>query len=264
VDQFYAAIWPLFTLRLTLEAGDLASMRLIFGGGSAMPEAVAARLHDLTGLNFVEVYGMTETMGPVTNNPIQAPKAGCVGIPAMHTDVRLLDPDTLKSVAIGDVGEVVVSAPQVMLSYWNNAEADAETFIDIGGARFLRTGDLAWEDVAGNLYIVDRLKRMISASGYKVWPAEVEARLYQHPAIAEVCVISAKDDYRGETVKAVAVLRPGMTLEAGEFADWAQTQMAAYKVPRLLDVVDSLPKSAAGKVLWRTLQDRQDAQVTSV
>ena len=241
-----------------LVASDLRSMRLIFGGGSAMPEAVAARLKNLTGLDFVEVYGMTETMGLVTNNPVHAPKAGCVGIPAMQTEVRLLDPDTLKPVALGEVGEVVVCAPQVMLSYWKNVAANTETFLDLDSKRFLRTGDLACEDAAGNLYIVDRLKRMINASGYKVWPAEVETRPYQHPAIAEVCVISAKDVYRGETVKAVAVLRPGMTLEAGEFAEWAQTHMAAYKVPRLLEIVESLPKSAAGKVLWRILQDQQD------
>jgi acyl-CoA synthetase (AMP-forming)/AMP-acid ligase II len=145
-----------------------------------------------------------------------------------------------------------------MLSYWNNAEADAETFIELEGQRFLRTGDLARLDAAGNIYIVDRLKRMINVSGYKVWPTEVEARLYHHPAIAEVCVVSAKDDYRGETVKAVAVLKPGMTLAADELAKWAQAQMAAYKVPRVLEIADSLPKSGAGKVLWRTLQDQED------
>ena len=246
-----------------LEARDLQSMRLIFGGGSAMPEAIAARLQDLTNLEFVEVYGMSETMGPISNNPPHAPKAGCVGIPTMNTDVHLLDPDTQKPVALGDLGEVVVSGPQNMLSYWNNAEADAETFIEVDGQRFLRTGDLARLDAAGNIYIVDRLKRMINVSGYKVWPTEVEARLYHHPAIAEVCVISAKDDYRGETVKAVAVLRPGMTLAAEELAKWAQPHMAAYKVPRLLEITESLPKSGAGKVLWRTLQDQEDRRVLS-
>ena len=243
-----------------LVAEDLASMRLIYGGGSAMPEAVAKRLDDLTGLKFVEVYGMTETMGPVTHNPMDAPKAGCVGIPVMNTKLRLLDPETLVPVPVGEVGEVVISGPQVMQGYWENSSADAEALITIDGAQYLRTGDLAYADADGNIHIVDRLKRMINASGYKVWPAEVEARLYQHPAIAEACIISTKDDYRGEAVKAVVVLRQGADLDAQELTTWAKDHMAAYKVPRLLDVVESLPKSAAGKVLWRQLQDEEDAR----
>ncbi len=243
-----------------LEPADLASLRQIYGGGSAMPDAVAKHLADLTGLEFIEVYGMTETMGPVTHNPVKAPKCGCVGIPVMNTDVRLLGPDTLSPVALGEVGEIVVSGPQILRSYWENPIADAETFFTIENKRFLRTGDLARADAQGNIYIVDRLKRMINASGYKVWPAEVETRLYQHPAIAEICVIGTKDEYRGQTVKAVAVLKPGATLETRDFISWAQGQMATYKVPRLLDVVDHLPKSAAGKVLWRTLQDQEDAR----
>jgi len=172
---------------------------------------------------------------------------------------RVLDPETLAPVATGEVGEIVVSGPQVMRSYWENPIANSEAFITIDTKRFLRTGDLARADAQGNIYIVDRLKRMINASGYKVWPAEVETKLYQHPAIAEVCVIGAKDDYRGETVKAVAVLQPGASLDARELTTWAHDYMAAYKVPRLLEIVDHLPKSAAGKVLWRELQDREDA-----
>ncbi len=247
----------------TVTADDLASMRLIYGGGSAMPEAIAERLADLTGLEFVEVFGMTETMGPVTHNSMDRPKTGCVGIPVMNTDLMIVDPDTLTPVAVGEVGEILVSGPQVMTQYWKNLTSDAETLITLAGKQFLRTGDLAKEDTEGNIYIVDRLKRMINASGYKVWPAEVEARLYQHPAIAEVCVIGANDDYRGEAVKAVAVLKTGATLDTAELANWAKGHMAAYKVPRLMDVVESLPKSAAGKVLWRQLQDEENAKSLS-
>ncbi len=241
-----------------LQPADLSSLRVINGGGSAMPDAIAQRLADLTGLKFVEVYGMTETMGPLTHNRMDDPHSGCVGIPVMDTDLRLLDPDTQAEVPAGDVGEIVVCAPQVMRGYWQNPKANAETFITLEGQRFMRTGDLARADDAGNIVIVDRLKRMINASCYKVWPAEVEGRLYQHPAIAEVCVIGARDSYRGQTVKAVAVLKPGAQLEPGEFTSWAQGQMAAYKVPRLLDIVDQLPKTAAGKVLWRDLQAAED------
>lgn len=243
-----------------LVASDLASLDLIYGGGSAMPEAVAKRLRDLTDLEFVEVYGMTESMGPVTHNPFDAPKSGCVGIPVMNTDLLLLDPDTLTPVSIGEVGEIAIHGPQIMQSYWDNPTADAESFTENDGKRFLRTGDLATQDVQGNIVIVDRLKRMINASGYKVWPAEVEAHLYHHPAIAEACVIGAKDAYRGETVKALVVLKKDAKLEAADFKNWAQGQMAAYKVPRVVDVVESLPKSAAGKILWKDLQDQQNAK----
>ncbi|SIT76291.1 fatty-acyl-CoA synthase [Yoonia rosea] len=246
-----------------LKAEDLASLDLIYGGGSAMPDAVAGRLRDLTGLQFVEVYGMTEAMGPITHNSAENPKTGSVGMPVMDTDLALLDPDTLAPVPAGDVGEIVVSGPQMLRGYWNNPDADQETFITLEGKRFLRTGDLAQADEQGRITIVDRLKRMVNASGYKVWPAEVESRLYQHPAIAEVCVVGAPDAYRGQTVKAVAVLKTGTTLTAEDLTAWAQDHMAAYKVPRLLEVVDSLPKSPAGKVLWRTLQDNEDAKVNT-
>lgn len=244
-----------------LEPADLDSMRLIYGGGSAMPEAVANRLRDLTGLQFVEVYGMTESMGPITHNSVENPKTGCVGIPVMNTELVLLDPDTLDPVPAGEVGEIAVAGPQIMRGYWNNPAADQETFITLQGKSFLRTGDLALADDQGRITIVDRLKRMVNASGYKVWPAEVETLLYQHPGIAEVCVVGAQDAYRGQTVKAVAVLKPGATLTTQELTAWAQDHMAAYKVPRLLECVESLPKSPAGKVLWRDLQYIEDAKV---
>ena len=167
-----------------LVASDLRSMRLIFGGGSAMPEAVAAKAEEPDGprlcrsLRHDRNYGTRHKQsGPCTQSRMRRHPPPC------KTEVRLLDPDTLKPVALGEVGEVVVCAPQVMLSYWKNVAANTETFLDLDSKRFLRTGDLACEDAAGNLYIVDRLKRMINASGYKVWPAEVETRLYQHPAI---------------------------------------------------------------------------------
>lgn len=259
-------LWPTvptavidFLNRSDLRPDDLATLRAVFGGGSAMPEAVAGRLHGMTGLHFVECYGMTETMAPVTSNPPQRPKAHCAGVPVIGTELRILDVETRQPVADGAVGEIAVSGPQVMLGYWQSPEADDEAFVTIDGRRFLRTGDLGHIDDEGYVHIADRLKRMINVSGYKVWPAEVESRLFAHPAIAEVCVIAARDPYRGETVKAVAVLKPGHELTADALQQWAQQHMAAYKVPRLLQVVASLPKSGAGKVQWRELQDAQTA-----
>lgn len=259
------SVWPAvptmvidFLNRPELKNDDLASMRCIFGGGIAMPAAVASKLHDLTGLAFIEGYGMTETIAPTTANPVHRPQKQCGGVPVFNTDVYIGDPDDQSAVPQGEVGEVLISGPQVMLGYWNNPEADAETFVTIEGQRFLRSGDLGYLDENGYLFIVDRLKRMINASGYKVWPTEVESILYGHPAIEEACVIGANDPYRGETVKAVVVLRKGATLEAAELAAWAKDHLATYKIPRLLDIVESLPKSGAGKVLWRDLQEAEN------
>ncbi|KZN13972.1 AMP-binding protein [Marinomonas sp. TW1] len=243
-----------------LTADHLASLSCIYGGGSAMPNAIAEHLNTLTGLTFIEVYGMTETMGPVTHNPLDNPKAGSVGIPVMNTDVLLFDPETKQPVAQGEVGEIIVHGPQLMQSYWQNPNADNDAFIMVDNQKYLRTGDLALMDEQGYIRIVDRLKRMINASGYKVWPAEVEAHLYHHPAIEEVCVIGSKDDYRGENVKAIAVLKPNSKLDSKALSTWAQEHMAAYKIPRILEVVDALPKSAAGKVLWQTLQADENAK----
>jgi fatty-acyl-CoA synthase len=238
---------------------DLSALNGIRGGGAAMPEAVAARLKALTGLDYVEGYGMSETMAATHINPPHRPKPQCLGIPVFDVDARILDPVSLQEVPQGETGEIVVHAPQVMQGYWRNPKATADAFIDIDGQRFLRTGDLARVDEDGYFFMTDRLKRMINASGYKVWPAEVEALMYAHPAIHEVCVIGAQNDKRGETVKAVVVLKPehrGLVSEQ-DIVDWARGHMAAYKSPRLVSFVDSLPKSGTGKIMWRELQERQ-------
>ena len=148
-----------------------------------------------------------------------------------------------------------------MQGYWNQPDATAAVFIELDGKRFLRTGDLARIDDQGYFFMVDRLKRMINASGFKVWPAEVEALLYHHPAILEACVIGAPDPRRGETVKALVVLKPDRVgqLTAQQLIDWSHQHMAAYKIPRIVEFVASLPKSGTGKVQWRELQEREAA-----
>lgn len=168
----------------------------------------------------------------------------------------------MRELPVGEVGEIVVHGPQVMRGYWNNPQATGETFVEIDGKRFLRTGDLARVDEDGYFFMVDRLKRMINASGYKVWPAEVEALLYAHPAIREVCVVGCCDERRGETVKAVVALKDEYRERVREqdIVDWAHANMAAYKSPRIVEFCDALPKSATGKVQWRALQERQTAR----
>ncbi|MNY37012.1 Long-chain-fatty-acid--CoA ligase [compost metagenome] len=150
--------------------------------------------------------------------------------------------------------------PTVFAGYWNNPEATAAVFIEIDGKRFFRSGDIGYYDQDGYFYITDRIKRMINASGLKVWPAEIEAALNGHPAVQEACVISARDERRGETVKAFVVLRPAArnTLSPEDVSTWARERLSAYKVPRLVEFVEDLPKTSTGKLLWRVLQDQQN------
>ncbi|MEO5698040.1 MAG: long-chain fatty acid--CoA ligase, partial [Burkholderiaceae bacterium] len=145
---------------------------------------------------------------------------------------------------------------QVFMGYWKRPEATAASFIELDGKRFFRSGDLGRVDEDGYFFLTDRLKRMINASGFKVWPAEVEALMFRHPAILEACVIPTQDSYRGESVKAVVVLQSSArgTVTEQEIIDWCRDNMAIYKAPRVVQFVDALPKSGAGKVMWRLLQ----------
>ncbi len=238
---------------------DLSSLSRISGGGAAMPEAVAQKLNDLVGVPYVEGYGMSETMAATHINPPTRPKKQCLGIPLYDVDARVVDPQTFRELPPGEVGEVIVCGPQIMQGYWNNPDASREAFVEIDGKRFLRTGDLATVDEDGYFFMVDRLKRMINASGYKVWPAEVEALMYQHPAIREACIIASRDAKRGETVKAMVVLKDDFVgkITEQEIIDWARDNMAAYKSPRIVQFLSALPKSGTGKVQWRELQDRE-------
>ena len=243
-----------------LKSFDLSSLRYIGGGGAAMPDAVAAELQAKFGLQYIEGYGLTETAAPTHTNPRHAPRRHCLGIPYIGTQALVIDHETLQLLPAGEVGEIVVRGPQVFKGYWNQPEATAQAFAEINGHRYFRTGDLGRVDEDGYFYLADRLKRMINASGFKVWPAEVEALLHRHPAVQEACVIAARDAYRGESVKAVIVLRQGHQADVQEvdIIAWAKEHMAAYKYPRIVEFAPNLPRNASGKVMWRTLQSRQD------
>ena len=241
---------------------DLSSLERVSGGGAAMPAAVGEKLQQLIGTPYIEGYGLTETIAPTHINPVDRPKRQCLGMPVFNTDSRIMDPESLQELPQGSVGEIVTHGPQVFRGYWRNVEATRAAFVELDGKQFFRTGDLGHVDEDGYFFLVDRLKRMINASGYKVWPAEIEAQMYQHPAVQEACVVAAKDSHRGETVKAYVVLRTafrGKVTDA-EIIEWTRQNMAAYKHPRLVEFVDSLPKSATGKVQWRTLQEAEMAR----
>ena len=249
-----------FFMNPNIERYDLSSIRRLSGGGAAMPAIVARRLKS-RGITFYEGYGLTETMAATHINPPGRAKEQCLGIPIYGVDSRVIDPLTLEELPVGEVGEIVTHGPQVFLGYWNRPDQSAQAFIEIDGKRFLRTGDLGRVDEDGYFFMVDRLKRMINASGFKVWPSEVESLMYAHPAILEACVIGARDSHRGETVKALVVLRPEWRgrLDERTLIDWCRGSMAAYKVPRIIAFAEALPKSGSGKIQWRELQEREAA-----
>jgi fatty-acyl-CoA synthase len=239
---------------------DISGLKRVSGGGAAMPAAIAQKLLDLTGQQYMEGYGLSETMAASHVNPPNRMKQQCLGVPYLNVDSRIVDPVTFQEMPPGETGEIWIHGPQVFQGYWKDPKKTEESFAELDSKRFFRSGDLGYMDEEGFFFFTDRLKRMINASGFKVWPAEVESMMYQHPAVQECCVIASKDPYRGETVKAVIVKRANADVTAEDIVQWAQQKMAAYKVPKLIEFVDTLPKSATGKVMWRALQEQEMAK----
>jgi acyl-CoA synthetase (AMP-forming)/AMP-acid ligase II len=233
---------------------DLTSLRTCCSGGAPVPEAVAERWEAATGYKLIEGYGLSETTAPTHINPPHRPKYGTVGAALPFTDVRIVDADDrAREVAAGEPGEILVKGPQVMKGYWRQPEATAEALQD----GWLATGDIGRLDDEGYLRIVERKKDLIKASGFSVYPAEVEATLYRHPAVAEAGVVGVPDEYRGEEVVAFVVLRAQDkgVVAPEQIAAWAREEMAVYKAPRRVLFVDALPRTATGKILRRALRD---------
>lgn len=242
-----------------LEKYDLSSLISFGGGGAAMPTAVATRAKHVLGLDYQEGYGMSETIAQTHVNPPQRLKQQCLGIPVFDTSCLVVDPATLELKDTGETGELLVSGPQVMRHYIGDHPDNKTALITIEGRRYLRTGDIGYVDDEGFYFIVDRLKRMINASGFVVSPAEVENILYGNPDIQEACVVGCPDERRGETVKAYIVLKKDAKLpvDPARIVKWGRDNMAAYKYPREVVIVESLPRSSTGKLDWRTLQEKE-------
>lgn len=237
---------------------SLRSLKLINGGGGPLPDAIQTRLRDELGVQLLEGWGMTETAGMATLNPPARAKPQCIGLPTFGVVVRLRDPDTGKDVARGEVGEIVLQATQLLSGYWNDPQGTEDAFVSMDGQRYFRTGDLARQDEEGYYYIVDRLKRMIVVSGYKVWPAEVESLIFQHPAVQEACVFGMAEPRKGEEVWASVVLRPSQRghVDAKDLLHWCREHMATYKVPRRIVLVEGLPRMGTGKFDWRSAKQQ--------
>jgi len=270
VERYRVTVWTAppamvidFFAQPTAQTSDLSSLALLSGGGAAMPEAVSKMLFEQFGLTYNEAYGLSETAAFLHANPSARGKRQCLGMPTQGVDSRIVDPETLQELPQGEVGELVTRGMQLMRGYWRNPQADQDAFITLHGERYFRTGDLAMVDEDGYYFMRDRLKRMINASGLKVWPAEVENAMYEHPAVHEACVIAVPDAKRGENVMALLVLKPGFKgqLTEQDVIDWGRQRMAVYKAPRIVRFVDSLPKSGTGKILWRQLQEQEHARL---
>ncbi|MGW2773345.1 class I adenylate-forming enzyme family protein [Streptomyces olivaceoviridis] len=235
-----------------------ASFVNLSSGGAPVPPALVEAFRERFGPYIRVGYGLTECTAPCASVPphLEAPVdpvSGTlsVGLPGADTVVRILDEQGAE-VPFGQHGEIVVRGPQVVPGYWRRPDATAETFPD----GELRTGDIGFMDERGWLYVVDRKKDMINASGFKVWPREVEDVLYTHPAVREAAVVGVPDGYRGETVKAYISLRPGAGTDPDELAAYCKERLAAYKYPRQVEILPDLPKTASGKILRRELRSR--------
>jgi fatty-acyl-CoA synthase len=269
IEKYKVSHWTNITTMLIdllatpkIEERDISSLTEVGGGGAPLPAALGEKLKKMTGLIYVEGYGLTETISQTHVNPPDNVKLGCIGIPVFGVDARIIDISTLEELPAGEQGEIVVNGPSVLKGYWGKPEETEKAFIEIDNKKFLRTGDIGHMDADGYFFISDRLKRMINAAGFKVWPAEVESVLYRHPAVLEVCVIGVPDIERVENVKALVVLRPEAIgkVTADDIIKWSKEQMSAYKYPRLIDIVESLPKTGTGKVPWRQLQEEERAK----
>ncbi|OCC17251.1 acyl-CoA synthetase [Prescottella equi] len=235
---------------------DFTSMRLLYSGGAPISPTAAEAVRAMTGAALHNIYGLTETTSPTHAVPVGAdtpvdPTSGAlsVGVPVPNTVVRIED-EGGAVLPIGEIGELVVRGPQVVRGYWNKPEESASAIRD----GWFHTGDVGFTDEAGWFYVVDRKKDMIIASGYKVWPREVEDVLAEHPAVREAAVVGIADEYRGETVKAFVSLVAGASVTPEDLIDHCKQRMAAYKYPRSVVLVEELPKTVTGKILRRELR----------
>ncbi|GAB7034505.1 AMP-binding protein [Streptomyces sp. NPDC021749] len=235
-----------------------ASFAIMSSGGAPLPPALVEKFRTAFGPYLHNGYGLTECTAPCASVPPgrQAPVdkvSGtlAVGLPGPDTVVRIID-DNGADLPFGEPGEIAVRGPQVVPGYWRRPDATAEALPD----GELRTGDIGFMDPDGWLYVVDRKKDMINASGFKVWPREVEDVLYGHPAVREAAVVGVPDAYRGESVKAYVSLRPGAEVPPAELAAYCRERLAAYKYPREVEILTELPKTTSGKILRRELRHR--------
>ncbi|MFX1573640.1 MAG: AMP-binding protein [Promethearchaeota archaeon] len=242
---------------------DISCLKYANVGAGALPVEVAKEWEERTGFQMAEGYGLSETStGVSTMPPWSKKKEGSCGLPFANTYIGIIN-ENLKFQPLGEPGELVVSAPQVMLGYHNRPEENEKVFFEAGGMKWLRTGDYAKMDEEGYVFLLDRLKDMIKYKGHSVYPREIEEILYEHPAVLECAVIGVSDPLKGEEIMVHIILKPEFKdkISEEEIINWSKENMAAYKYPRIVKFVHSLPKSAIGKILRRTLREKEAKRV---
>lgn len=237
---------------------DLSSVKICNSGSAPLPVDVLQRFEELTGARIAEGYGLTEASPVTHSNPVFGQrKTGSIGVPMPDTDSRIVDlDDGTTEVAVGEEGELTIRGPQVMKGYWKRADETASTIRD----DWLYTGDIARMDEDGYHYIVGRVKDMILASGYNIYPDEIDRVLSAHPAVLESATIGVPDEKRGETVKSFVVRKPGAAVSQEDLIAYCRENLAAYKIPRIMEFRDELPKSTVLKVLRRELREEELAR----
>ena len=253
---FLPAVPPIYDRLVTAAEArkvSLRGIRFAISGAMNLPVDTVTRWEKTTGGLLVEGYGMTETSPVALGNPIgPSRRPGTVGVPFPSTEIRVVDPDDpTVDRGVGDAGELLIRGPQVFTGYWNRPTDTAETLL-AGG--WLRTGDIVTVSADGFVTIVDRIKELIITGGFNVAPSEVEAVLLAHPAIADAAVVGLPSPSGGEDVTAVVVLATGAAIDPVEVREWAKARLAAYKVPRRIEVVEELPRNIVGKVLRRVVR----------
>jgi long-chain acyl-CoA synthetase len=237
---------------------SLTSIKGCFSGAAPLPVEVIKDFEAKTGSQICEGYGLSETSPVVTTNPYGGKtKVGSIGLPVSDTDIKIVDlVDGTKEMPVGEAGEVLVKGPQVTNGYYKMPEETAKTIKD----GWLYTGDIGTMDTDGYFYIVDRKKDMVIAGGYNIYPREIDEVLFEHPKVLEACAVGIPDPYRGETIKAFVVLKPGETLTEEEVIKYCGEKLAKYKVPKKVEFMASLPKSGVGKVLRKELRAMEMAK----
>jgi len=235
----------------TIKTFDLSSLDYCISGGAALPVEVKRGFEALAGCNVVEGYGLSETSPVATCNPLDSSKEGSIGLPLPATEItiRSLD-DPAKALACGEVGEICIAGPQVMTGYWRKPDETEPSFV----GRFFRTGDVGYMDEDGYIFIVDRIKDMINAAGFKVYPRRIEDALYEHSAVAEVCVVGIPDEYRGEAPKAYVRLKEGRDATAADLLAFLRPKLSKLELPAAIEFRDELPKTMIGKLCKRALR----------
>jgi acyl-CoA synthetase (AMP-forming)/AMP-acid ligase II len=238
-----------------MDGYHLKSLKRSLTGGAPVPRDILEKWREMVGPELSEGYGLSETIAQTHMNPVYRPRYGSIGLPVFGVECRIVDLETGKDVDGREEGELLIQGPTVMKGYWNRPEETREVLRD----GWLHTGDIARMDEDGYFYIVGRKKDLIKASGFSVFPAEVENVLYGHPAVKEVAVVGVPDPYRGENIKAFIVLKGEYRtrVREEEIILWCREKMAAFKYPRIVEFIEELPKTASGKVLKRVLREKE-------